>query len=208
MAVLDFGAGRGKAAEREAGYKLTLGTLRGRCAKVIGADIDPAVRENSLIDEAVVLEPSRPLPFADQTFDLILAWAVFEHLDDPAFYAGELARVLKVGGWICAWTPNKFGPVAVGARLVPERLQAGFVAFLLPERKEQDTFPTIYRLNTLSALRRYFPPERFHHCSYAFTGEPRYHGNRRALAAAWEIYRRLAPRRFASHLHVFLQKQG
>ena len=85
--VLDFGAGRGKAVERQTGYKLALGTLRGRCAKVVGADVDPVVGENPLVDEAVVLEPNGTLPFDDGTFDLISAWAVFEHLEKPAFYA-------------------------------------------------------------------------------------------------------------------------
>ena len=114
--------------------------------------------------------------------------------------------MLKPGGWICAWTPNRYGPVAIGARVIPERFHAKSLARLLPDRDERDTFPTVYRLNTMLALRRHFPPARFRHCSYAVTGEPRYHGNRLTLAAAWEFYRRLAPRRFASHLHVFLQK--
>lgn len=51
------------------------------------------------------------LPFADDTFDRIIASEVMEHLHDDARAISELARVLKPGGTIAvtvpAWLPEK-----------------------------------------------------------------------------------------------------
>lgn len=46
----------------------------------------------------MIVDPGKPLPFKDNTFDLVLATSVFEH--DPAFWMTflELSRVLKDGG--------------------------------------------------------------------------------------------------------------
>jgi 2-polyprenyl-3-methyl-5-hydroxy-6-metoxy-1,4-benzoquinol methylase len=47
---------------------------------------------------------------------------VFEHIEDPEWLARELLRIVKPGGLIAAFTPNKFGYFAVAARMVPNRL--------------------------------------------------------------------------------------
>ncbi|MGH7805861.1 MAG: class I SAM-dependent methyltransferase, partial [Candidatus Binatia bacterium] len=99
--VLDFGAGRGwHIVEDPVPFRRACITLRGSCAKVVGVDVDEAVRENPGLDEAHVVEPGASLPFADASFDLIVCDHVFEHLVDPATTAAELTRVLAPGGWI------------------------------------------------------------------------------------------------------------
>ena len=139
---------------------------------------------------------------------MIVSWAVFEHLEDPAHAAAELRRVLKPGGWICAWTPNKWGYVSVGARLVPNQLHARLLRHVHPtsQRRERDVFPTFYRLNTLRELRRLFPRPGFEHYSYRFNGVPYYHANKLWLAAAIDLLINLAPNYFAQSLHVFIRK--
>jgi SAM-dependent methyltransferase len=208
MTVLDFGAGRGIWAEIESGFKLQLITLRGKCDKVIGVDLDPAVLDNPLVDEAVVLPADGSIPLPDRSVDMIVSWAVFEHLEDPAHAAAELRRVLKPGGWICAWTPNKWGYVSVGARLVPNQLHARLLRHVHPtsQRRERDVFPTFYRLNTLRELRQLFPNSGFEHYSYRFNGVPYYHANKLWLAAAIDLLINFAPNYFAQSLHVFIRK--
>jgi SAM-dependent methyltransferase len=209
MTVLDFGAGRGKWAEIESGFKRRLTTLKGKCRKVIGADVDPSVLTNPLIDEAVVLPPDGSIPLPDMSIDLITAWGVFEHLENPSYSAAELARILRPGGWICAWTPNRWGYVSVGARLVPNRMHARVLRHALPaaRRRESDVFPTFYRLNTLRDLRRQFPVADFEHFSYRFAGVPTYHANKLLVAAAIDVVAKLAPSYFAQTLHVFILKR-
>jgi 2-polyprenyl-3-methyl-5-hydroxy-6-metoxy-1,4-benzoquinol methylase len=48
------------------------------------------------------------LPFADESFDLVLAADVIEHVDDPARFAAQAARVLRPGGLLFLATPNRF----------------------------------------------------------------------------------------------------
>jgi SAM-dependent methyltransferase len=46
------------------------------------------------------------LPFADGTFDSIIASSVFEYLVDVPRVAAELARVLRPGGYLLLTVPN------------------------------------------------------------------------------------------------------
>ncbi len=48
---------------------------------------------------------ARCLPFGDQTFDLVLAADVIEHLDDDRGAVAEFARVLKPGGHLVLTVP-------------------------------------------------------------------------------------------------------
>jgi SAM-dependent methyltransferase len=209
MTVLDFGAGRGLWAEVESGFKLDLTTIKRRCKKLLGADVDPAVLGNPLVDEAIVLPADGSIPLPDRSVDMVVSWAVFEHLSDPARTAAELRRILRPGGWICAWTPNKWGYVSVGARLIPNHLHARVLGRIHPtsQRRESDVFPTLYKLNTLRQLRSYFPPPHFEHFSYPFNGEPTYHANSLLLARAMDIVAKLTPDYFAKTLHVFIRKR-
>jgi SAM-dependent methyltransferase len=46
------------------------------------------------------------LPFRDETFDLVFAGEVLEHLNAPAKALNEWSRVLRTGGRLCLSTPN------------------------------------------------------------------------------------------------------
>jgi ubiquinone/menaquinone biosynthesis C-methylase UbiE len=47
-----------------------------------------------------------PLPYPDQSFDLVTATEVVEHLENPRFFIREIARILKPGGYVILSTPN------------------------------------------------------------------------------------------------------
>ncbi|HEV2070489.1 MAG TPA: class I SAM-dependent methyltransferase [Acidimicrobiales bacterium] len=207
MVVLDFGAGRAWHAEDECAYRRDLQSLRGKVRKVVGADLDPVVKTNPTLDQAVVLEEDRGLPFPDESFDLILSDATLEHVETPSAVVAELDRVLRPGGWICARTPNRWGYIGVGANLAPNRLHAKLLRRLQPHREARDVFPTRYRMNTLKALERLFPPERFEHFSYARTTEPAYFGNSRFLWQLMLVVNRATPPRMEATLFVFLRKR-
>jgi SAM-dependent methyltransferase len=60
------------------------------------------------------------LPFADESFDLVTANMVVEHLRDPLVEFREIARVLRPGGIFVFHTPNARGYPTLLARALPE----------------------------------------------------------------------------------------
>jgi len=46
------------------------------------------------------------LPFEDEQFDVVVSYAVIEHLYSPEFFLSEIYRVLKKGGLVLLSTPN------------------------------------------------------------------------------------------------------
>jgi SAM-dependent methyltransferase len=173
MTVLDLGAGRGLLAEYPVAAVRELYMLRGKVKEVVGVDIDPAVKSNPSLDRALIYD-GKTIPLPDGSVDLIVSDHTFEHLDEPAIAAAEIARVLKPGGWVCARTPYILSLLAVASSLAPNRSHARLLAAIQPERKEIDVFPTRYRLNSFRALRRYFPGTQWEHFSYTWSPEPAY----------------------------------
>lgn len=210
MTVLDWGAGAGKWERLPEGLPKDLMKLRGSCERVIGVDPDPLVRDNPWLDEAHVVQPDERLPLEDESVHMVVSWAVFEHVANPEFAAGELARVLKPGGWICAMTPNKWGYAGVGARVIPNRLHSVLLRKVLQRaaiRKAEDIYPTVYKMNTLADIERLFPTSRFEHCSYLFSGPPAYHGGVLPVARAIGLWNRLAPEPARATIHAFVRKR-
>src|SRR5690348_9402854 len=81
--VLDFGAGRGAWTDIPlADYSRSLRSFHERVGRVVGVDVDPAIKENPALAEAQVIAPGDPLPFADESFDLVLADYVLEHVSE------------------------------------------------------------------------------------------------------------------------------
>jgi SAM-dependent methyltransferase len=205
--VLDFGAGRGQwALDPMPHISRHLRMLKGRVHRVVGTDVDEAVLTNPALDEAHVVDFGAPLPFDPESFDLVIADHVLEHIDaeHAPEVAAEMMRLLKPGGWLAARTPNKWGMIGVGARAVPNKLHARVLDRLQPGRKAEDIFPVRYEMNTRKDLHRLFAPHAVH--VYGHASEPTYFGR---SAAAWRVAAgidRLTPNRFRPTLMVFVQK--
>jgi SAM-dependent methyltransferase len=205
--VLDFGAGRGEhVLDDPVSYRRALATLKGHVAHVAGCDVSPAVLGNPLLDEAHLLEAGGSLPFADASFDLIVSRMVFEHLEDPGPVAAELVRVTRPGGWICAVTPNRWGYVALASQLVPNRLHARVLAGVQPGRKEEDVFPTHYRLNSRGAFRRHFGASCDVHM-FRTSGEPAYHFGSPLIFSLFNLAHRLLPEALQTAICAFMRKR-
>lgn len=204
--VLNFGAGRGRSSFDAAPMRRELQLLRGKAARVIGVDVDAAIRSNADLDEAHVIEDGDALPLDDESIDVVVADWVLEHIRDPGWAAGELRRVLKPGGWVCARTPNRWGYVALSGRLVPNGMHVGVLKVLQPTKEAQDTFPTFFRLNDERALRRHFPPTAFAHHSFTMNNEPAYVGGSRFMWAVTSALHAVLPRRLGVTRYELLQK--
>lgn len=201
QAILDLGAGRGALHEDPVPVRRELRLLREKAARVVGADLDPAVLQNSGLDEAVVLTRGDRYPFESESFDLVVSDYTFEHIEEPAEVSQELRRVLRPGGWLCARTPYRWGSIGIAANLIPNRWHAPFLKLLQPTRKSEDIFPTAYQLNTRKALKSNFPGW-FDH-SYLFTPEPAYLATSRTAIRVGKTIDALLP---GSVLMIFMQK--
>jgi len=56
----------------------------------------------------VVNGAGEQLPFSDASFDLVIAWDVVEHVQNPALLLADLARVLRPGGRVLLTVINRF----------------------------------------------------------------------------------------------------
>ncbi|USN54840.1 MAG: class I SAM-dependent methyltransferase [Candidatus Peribacteria bacterium] len=70
----------------------------------VGVDIEVSGHDNSQ-HEVDYFWDGETLPFADESFDSILASEVFEHVFELDAVLDELSRVLKPGGFLVSTTP-------------------------------------------------------------------------------------------------------
>lgn len=121
-------------------------------AKVlIGLDYDIAsLKKHRIICHRIQGDILR-LPFANSSFDLLTSNMVFEHLKEPRIQLKEISRILKPGGILIFHTPNVLSYSTLMARFIPELIKYRVVR-VLQDRKEEDVFPTYYRLNSARAI--------------------------------------------------------
>lgn len=134
--VLDLGAGAGIVPQMN---------FRGLASRVCGVDPDPRVAENQYLDEAKV-GLGDAIPYPDDSFDVVFADNVLEHLEHPDQVFREVARVLKPGGIFLTKTPNRNHYVPLISRCTPHWFHQWVNK--LRGRESEDTFPTFYRANT------------------------------------------------------------
>lgn len=122
--LLDLGCGGGRhafAAVRRGVRVVALDASVEEVAQVratIGAMLDAG--EVAADDEAGVVQGNAlRLPFADSSFDRVIAAEVLEHIPDDGAAMAELARVLRPGGTMAVTVP-RFGPEVVNWALSDE----------------------------------------------------------------------------------------
>lgn len=140
--ALDAGCGR----------TTRLRDYRDRIARVVGVDSDEeSGRENPFLDEFVAADLDELLPFDEDSFDLVYANFVVEHLKDPARGFAEWRRVLRPGGRLVLLTSNRASPLMAAGDMLPDRVR------LTIKRRgagaaERDVYPTLYLANTPERL--------------------------------------------------------
>jgi ubiquinone/menaquinone biosynthesis C-methylase UbiE len=124
-----------------------------QCGSVVGIDLDwPGILDHAGI-AAKVYGDIGQLPFVSQSFDVVSANMVVEHLPDPASVLNEAHRVLAPSGVFVIHTPNFYHWVTILAARIPDRLKTRLVTFF-EGRVEKDVFHTHYQMNRTSDLRR------------------------------------------------------
>jgi SAM-dependent methyltransferase len=140
--ALDAGCGR----------TTRLRDYRDRIAHLVGVDSDEAAgRENPFLDEFVPADLDQALPFDEDSFDLVYANFVVEHLKHPERGFAQWRRVLRPGGRLVLLTSNRASPLMAAGDKLPHR------ARLAIKRRgagaaERDVYPTRYLANTPQRL--------------------------------------------------------
>lgn len=142
--VLDLGCGRGGLVE-----------LIWRDVKLAaGLDPDiPSLSEHRAPGMPVLRGVGEHLPFAGDSFDIVVSVWVLEHVKEPLKVLREVARVLRPGGHFVFLTPNLRNPLVSMSRIgkaIP-LLQTQLVSRFYG-RREADTFPVQYRANTARTI--------------------------------------------------------
>lgn len=123
------------------------------CGKGIIYGIDPhfpSLRRNPSPITACAFADH--LPFRGETFDLVTANMVVEHIDSPSVVLNEVLRVLRPGGLFLFHTPNLQSPLIRLSHVFPYSIKRALVPLIEGGRGSDDVFPTRYRLNTQKAI--------------------------------------------------------
>jgi SAM-dependent methyltransferase len=190
--VMDLGCGRGGVVE-----------LFWEDVKLaVGLDPDvPSLAEHRAHGMPVVRGTGEQLPFAVESFDLIVCLWVLEHLRSPEVVLREVRRVLRPGGHFVFLTPNLRNPLLALNRLgraIPP-LQRRLVPRLYG-RVEADTFPVQYRANTTSAIQSLAERSALRVVELRVVPDPTYLAFNSFMFRASVMSDRLLPRGWGIHL--------
>lgn len=162
-ALLDIGCGHGD----------ILQTSYNHAALAVGLEPDLAALQRNTVLHHTVQGIGETLPFADQSFDLVTAAWVFEHVEEPLLFLREIWRVLRVGGRVVFLTPNVWNYNVWMIRAVPNRWHSFFTTRLY-DRQDDDTYPVRYRINSFRRVEQTFIDAGFQREVLRFNGDPSY----------------------------------
>ena len=144
-----------------------------RAWRSVGVDLSlPDLQQNHTLND-VVLADGEALPFADNSFDLVVSqWAV-EHFERPGPVFAQIARILRPGGSCVIFTTNAHNYVPLLSRLLSGQSQSGLIARLL-QRPAHESFPTYYRANTAAQIESFCQGTGLCPKATAYVGNPFY----------------------------------
>lgn len=133
--ILDFGCGQGR-------FLSMLSTLK--FSELAGADLMNKPSELPKTFQWLQTDLNKELAFEPESFDVIIAIEVIEHLENPRAVVRELRRILRPGGYLIMSTPNNESIRSLLSLI----LKGHFVSFL-----EKDYPAHITALNSLDIKR-------------------------------------------------------
>lgn len=140
-------------------------TLSQRCGVLVGVDPSDNLAGNPYVHERANCTIEKYT--SERKFDLGTLRMVAEHIQDPKAAIESLGRLIKQGGRVVVFTPNRWSPVSVAASIIPFRVHQCITRFLWGT-KEEDVFPTVYRMNTRSRLRQLFQDAGFAEVGFTY----------------------------------------
>jgi len=140
------------------GVGMYVNHLLPHASQVFGLDIElPRIRETFAYTPNVVNSVGENLPFANDSFELVLSHEVLEHVRDDAATIREIVRVLKPGGRLVLFCPNRGYPFETHGIYTRGRYHFGNIPLInyLPMPLRNKLAPHV-RVYTQANLRRLF----------------------------------------------------
>lgn len=146
-AILDVGCGIGT----------YLSALRAHSHARFGVEVEGEYARQAAMQAAVVQACGERLPFADGRFDLVLSHEVIEHVADDRACVGEMVRVLRPGGRLVLFCPNRWYPFETHGHYWRGVYHFGNTPLVnyLPDRLRDRLVPHV-RAYTVAGVRRLF----------------------------------------------------
>ena len=157
--LLDAGCGRSAP---------VLAKFSGRAGRLIGVDVVDFAQD---VDDMELLhEDLGNISLPSESVDLVMSRAVMEHITEPDRVYREIQRILKPGGHFVFLTANFWDYASVFAKLIPNRYHA-YIVSKMEGRAEHDVFPTAYRTNTRSAVKKWAARSGLEVASFRYLGQ-------------------------------------
>lgn len=131
-----------------------------RSKLVVGVDRDRDGLKNHLFIRHKIFADLQALPFSNDSLDLVTANMVVEHILRPEVLLSEVHRVLMPGGSFIFHTPNRLNYQIRLSTMIPNALKK-LIVRAIQGRKEEDIFPTHYRMNAPDVIRDMLQESRF-----------------------------------------------
>jgi len=132
---------------------------------------------------------------------------VLEHVLEPNLYFDECKRVLRPGGFLCIRATNSWGYIALGARMVPNKMHSKVLDNIQNNRKDEDVFPTVYKANSVWSVKYHLKRSGMVGVVYGYSPEPSYFLNP-ILFQFLKIWHYFCPSLFKPTLFIFAKKSS
>jgi 2-polyprenyl-3-methyl-5-hydroxy-6-metoxy-1,4-benzoquinol methylase len=117
-----------------------------------GVDVDERIKDHPLLTYRIKALGGA-LPFKAETFDLVTANMVVEHIKDPQNFLSDIYRVLRPNGRFLFHTPNYLFWLIFLSHLVPDNVKKPVIK-ALEHRDAEDVFPAHYTMNSPGRIGR------------------------------------------------------
>ena len=149
---------KGRVLENGCGVGLYLERLTRYSSKAIGLEFDfPRALEAHSVAEMVVNAAGEMIPLPTASFDFILSHEVLEHVENDRACVEEMVRILRPGGRMAVFVPNKGYPFETHGIYWRGRYRFGNIPMVnyLP-RKTRDRLAPHVRVYTAKELSELF----------------------------------------------------
>ncbi len=165
--------------------------VRESVGRLAGVDIDVTVLTNPDLDEARITDGVL-IPYEDNAFDAVYSDWTMEHVEHPETLLREIHRVLKPGCSYWLRTTNLCHYVTLTAAATPHSFHVWLLQAIGAKPQGHDPWPTYYRANTRTRIRRLLKKAGFDRCELLLVETyPTYLGFSRVAFLLGVLYERV-----------------